>query len=72
MELQAIFLKEKLRSPFNHEGLCKGLWEKFLRNTGWEIIRARRLFMYPLVSMERLLLQPFWRKMSFEGFGSFR
>jgi 2-polyprenyl-3-methyl-5-hydroxy-6-metoxy-1,4-benzoquinol methylase len=43
-------------------------WEKVFNHAGWKIIREEKLKMYPDYSPHRLILQPYWRYMSFEGF----
>ena len=43
-------------------------WTKIFMHTGWKIEREKKLMMYPASGISRLLLQPYWRYVSFEGF----
>lgn len=43
-------------------------WGKIFRHTGWRIEEEQRLLMFPVRSLSRFILEPFWRYMSFEGF----
>jgi 2-polyprenyl-3-methyl-5-hydroxy-6-metoxy-1,4-benzoquinol methylase len=43
-------------------------WEKIFKHTGWTITHQEKLLMYPRKSPYRLVLEPFWRYRSFEGF----
>jgi hypothetical protein len=43
-------------------------WNKLFLHTGWRVDREWKLMMYPSRKLSRLILQPFWRIVSFEGF----
>jgi len=43
-------------------------WKKLFRHTGWEICHEQKLLMYHTKRLSRVILQPFWRYVSFEGF----
>jgi len=43
-------------------------WGKIFRHTGWKIDREWKLMMFPRNKLSRLILQPYWRFVSFEGF----
>ncbi len=48
--------------------LCPLDWKKIFLHTGWKIADEWKLMIYPLYSPSRLILQPFWRFVSFDGF----
>ncbi len=43
-------------------------WKKIFLHTGWGIDNQWKLMMFPSGKLSRLILQPFWRFVSFEGF----
>jgi hypothetical protein len=43
-------------------------WKKIFLHTGWKVDREWKLMMFPSNKLSRLILQPFWRYVSFEGF----
>ena len=43
-------------------------WKKLFQHTGWEICHEQKLLMYHTKRLSRVILQPFWRYVSFEGF----
>jgi SAM-dependent methyltransferase len=43
-------------------------WKKLFSHTGWRIDREMKLMMYPKKSIHRLILEPYWRYTSFDGF----
>ena len=43
-------------------------WEKIFLHTGWKIGNQWKLMMFPPNKLSRLIMQPFWRFVSFEGF----
>ena len=43
-------------------------WKKLFLHTGWKVDREWKLMMFPSNRTSRLILQPFWRFVSFEGF----
>lgn len=43
-------------------------WKKLFLHTGWKADREWKLMMFPSNRPSRLILQPFWRFVSFEGF----
>jgi 2-polyprenyl-3-methyl-5-hydroxy-6-metoxy-1,4-benzoquinol methylase len=43
-------------------------WEKVFKHAGWKIVREDKLKMFPARSPHRLILQPYWRHLSFDGF----
>jgi hypothetical protein len=43
-------------------------WGKIFSHTGWEKNEEWKLMMFPSNKISRLVLQPFWRFVSFEGF----
>lgn len=48
--------------------LSTGDWKKIFNHTGWRICSQRKLLMYHPYRLSRVLLQPYWRYISFEGF----
>ncbi len=48
--------------------LSPGDWGKIFKHAGWRVIDQNFLLMYPRCSWLRLVLQPYWRQRSFEGF----
>lgn len=43
-------------------------WKKIFLHSGWKVNSEMKLFMYPEKSLHRLLLEPYWRRISFDGF----
>ena len=43
-------------------------WNKIFRHTGWKIDDEWKLMMFPSNKLSRIILQPYWRYISFEGF----
>ncbi len=43
-------------------------WKNLFLHTGWKVDREWKLMMFPSNRPSRLILQPFWRFVSFEGF----
>lgn len=43
-------------------------WKKIFLHTGWKVDNEWNLMMFPSNKMSRLILEPFWRVVSFEGF----
>lgn len=43
-------------------------WKKIFLHSGWKVENEWKLIMFPLNRLSRLILQPFWRFVSFEGF----
>jgi len=43
-------------------------WRKVFWHSGWRVTAEWELMMYPFHGWQRLVLQPFWRAISFEGF----
>lgn len=43
-------------------------WKRIFLHSGWKINRDWKLMMFPSARISRLILQPFWRFVSFEGF----
>ncbi len=43
-------------------------WRKLFLHTGWKVDREWKLMMFPYHRLSRLILQPFWKFISFEGF----
>lgn len=43
-------------------------WKKLFLHRGWKVDREWKLMMFPSNRPSRLILQPFWRFVSFEGF----
>ena len=43
-------------------------WKKIFLHTGWKEDEEWKLMMFPSNKISRLILQPFWRFVSFEGF----
>jgi len=43
-------------------------WVKIFHHTGWEICRQEKLLMYHPYRLSRIVIQPYWRHISFEGF----
>lgn len=43
-------------------------WKKIFLHTGWKVDNEWNLMMFPSNKISRLILQPFWRVVSFEGF----
>lgn len=43
-------------------------WEKIFLHTGWKIKNEWKLMAFPSNKLSRLILQPYWRCISFDGF----
>ncbi len=43
-------------------------WKKIMLHCGWKVKRERIIKAYPRFTYHRLLLEPYWRHMSFDGF----
>ncbi len=48
--------------------LNPGDWKKIFCHSGWKIEDESNLLMFPPDTLHRLILQPYWRILSFEGF----
>jgi hypothetical protein len=43
-------------------------WTKLFLHSGWRVNSEIKLLMYPKKSLYRLVLEPYWRRISFDGF----
>lgn len=43
-------------------------WKKLMIHSGWKIQKEKIIKAYPRLSYHRLILEPYWRYMSFDGF----
>lgn len=43
-------------------------WNKIFRHTGWKVDNEWKLMMFPSNKLSRIILKPYWRYISFEGF----